>query len=175
MQRTLLAFFINVILPVALAGYSVCQSEPAEKPLKDSQCVVDISHFARTTQTSPEVIRLQSALIDPDISVTQRLILELANRSVGDMGFSRPQLTESSTVTPAQKREAIFYRQYFDGSECTFYEPILLLIQYSMNSNPWPRNMLSHFVRMTINSTATHAAHLLHLLESALNMLICSR
>jgi hypothetical protein len=114
MQRTWLAFFINVILPVALAGYSVCQSEPAEKPLKDSQCVVDISHFARTTQTSPEVIRLQSALIDPDISVTQRLILELANRSVGDMGFSRPQLTESSTVTPAQKREAIFYRQYFD-------------------------------------------------------------
>jgi hypothetical protein len=111
MQRTWLAFLIHAILLLALSVYSVCQSEPAEKPAKGSECVVAISDFPRTPGTSPEVIQLQSALIDPGVPITQQFILELAHKSVGDLGISRPQPATTIaqfTPTPAQRRIASF-------------------------------------------------------------------
>jgi hypothetical protein len=40
---------------------------------------VDVDEFARSSRISPEVIRLQSELIDPDVPVTPQLIFELAH------------------------------------------------------------------------------------------------
>ncbi len=91
MQSPRFAICIYLILPAAFSGYSVCQSERVEQSLKHSECVVDVDQFAQTSRTSPDVIRFQSELINPDVPVTQQLILELADKSVRDVGLSRPQ------------------------------------------------------------------------------------
>jgi hypothetical protein len=115
MQRTWLPLLIDVTLLLALSGYSAGQSERAENHLKDSRCVVEVNHFARTAKTSPDVIRLQSALIDPDVPVTQQFILELAQKSVQDLGIFRPQpdtTLAQSAPTPSQTRFPSFYVQH---------------------------------------------------------------
>jgi len=111
MEKTLRACLTDAVLLAALCGHSVGQSEVPEQAGKTSECVVDIDEFARTSRTSPEVIRLQSELIDPDVPVTPRLILELAHKSVGDFGISRAQ---PPATTPDQTRIASFYGKYLD-------------------------------------------------------------
>jgi|HubBroStandDraft_2_1064218.scaffolds.fasta_scaffold02209_2 hypothetical protein len=111
MEQISQACFIEVVLLVALCGHSVGQSEVAGPAGKTSECVVDVDQFARTSRTSPEVIRLQSELIDPDVPVTPQLILELAHKSVGDIGVPRAQ---PPTTTPEQTRIASFYGRYLD-------------------------------------------------------------
>ena len=112
MQKTCRGCFIVAVLLAALYGQSVGQSEVAESARKKaSECVVDVDEFARTSRTSPEVIRLQAELIDPDVAVTPQLILELAHKSIGDFGISRAQ---PPTTTPEQTRIASFYGQHLD-------------------------------------------------------------
>ena len=122
MQGSWLKSVLVLILLLPLAGYSVCQSVSEEKPLKDSQCVVDVSQFPRASQTSPDVIQLQSALIDPDIPVTQRMIVELARRSLGDVGISRPQ---PPTVNPMPIQIARAHAERLQGMTGDYLDIVL--------------------------------------------------
>jgi hypothetical protein len=111
MGKTWRACFIDAVLLAALSAHSFGQSEAVEQARKTSECVVDVDEFGRTSRTSPEVIRLQSELIDPDVPVTPQLILELAHKSVGDIEISRAQ---PRTTTHDQTPIASFYGKYLD-------------------------------------------------------------
>jgi hypothetical protein len=108
MQKPRLAICTYAILVAAFPGYSLCQSERVEQSLKGSECVVGVGQFAQTSRTSPDVIRLQSELLDPDVPVTLQLILQLADKSARDVGLSRPQ----PVTTLAERRMAKLYARY---------------------------------------------------------------
>lgn len=67
------------------------QASVHEGSLPQPGCAFDISEFGRTSRTSAAVIRLQAELIDPNVPVSQYLILQLANESLTDLeGFYLP-------------------------------------------------------------------------------------
>jgi hypothetical protein len=108
MLRTSLALCFEIVLLLTSPKYVVGQSGTEDKPPKTPDCILDVSDFSRTHETSPEVIRLQSSLVDPDVLVTQQLIMELARKSVGEIEVSRP---DPSTITPAQTQIDSFYME----------------------------------------------------------------
>jgi hypothetical protein len=86
---------VALALTVAGVAPSFGQSEALERGPQPSGCTFDVSQFGRTPHTSPELIRLQSRLIDPAIPVTRQLILEL-NTAAGRDVSSTPAATNGS-------------------------------------------------------------------------------
>jgi hypothetical protein len=64
------------VLTVARVGAG--QSKAPERASELSGCSLDVKQFGRTSQTSPELINLQTRLVDPHFPVTQELILQLS-------------------------------------------------------------------------------------------------
>src|SRR2546430_8623179 len=68
-QTSLVALALTVTGAAPLFG----QSEATERNTQPSGCTFDVSQFGRSPHTSPELMRLESELIDPQVPVTQTL------------------------------------------------------------------------------------------------------
>ena len=83
MKRTLPK--LEFLLVLALTGSC------AAPLFGQTECTFDVSQFGRTQRTSPELVRLQSELIDPHFSVSVQLIQELAAEEEHDGLLGRSQ------------------------------------------------------------------------------------
>jgi len=98
-----------VALAWTVAGIvpSFGKSEALERGPQPSGCTFDISQFGRTPHSSPELIRLQSKLIDPAIPVTQQLILELSTAAGRDVSSIPPATNGSEADRSKGKTRAL--------------------------------------------------------------------
>lgn len=110
MKRTLpkLAFLLVLALTGSCAAPLFGQTE----------CTFDVSQFGRTQRTSPELVRLQSELIDPHFSVSVQLIQELAaeeehDASLGPSESDRP-LTGKGPAMIDVERQRELVGKYLD-------------------------------------------------------------
>src|ERR1700694_559321 len=107
----------TALLVVALA-VGVCtsfgQSGTPEKNTHPSECAFEVSQCGRTPLTSLELIRLESELVDPQVPVTQTLILQLNTQAGRDAFSTVPKSISGQTAKPTGK-EGLRNQDDFSG------------------------------------------------------------
>ena len=89
-----------------------------EKNPHTSECTFEVSQFGRTPLTSPELIRLESELVDPQAPVSQTLILQLNTQADRDVfsaaSKSAPADAASATGKEVPRSQDDFSGKYLD-------------------------------------------------------------
>jgi len=85
-----------------------------QKNTHSSGCAFEVGQFERTSVTSLELIRLESVLIDPQVSISQTHILQL-NTQAGRDVFSAASKSASTHTGPAIGKEAPLRQDDFTG------------------------------------------------------------
>ncbi len=81
MQVTSLRHLFELFVCLALSLASVAQPAQTEAPRDDSPCTATIL-FPQIQQASLEILRFRSELTDPDVAVTQPLIMALSRKTL---------------------------------------------------------------------------------------------
>lgn len=103
------------VLALAVGVYtSFGQPGTPEKNTHPSECTFEVSQFGRTPLTSLELIRLESELIDPQVPVSQTLILQL-NTQAGRDVFSAASKSASTHAASATGKEVPRSQDDFSG------------------------------------------------------------
>ena len=99
-------------------------SAQADNPAAQNSCQFDVKQLGRNAQTSPELIQLESRLVEPDVPISQRLIIELAERSAADATHIPPQpfLAESDRLS-----NGVYSRKY-DEAIAKYLDVLVYLV-----------------------------------------------
>jgi hypothetical protein len=94
------------------------EAQIPEKNTHPSECTLEVNQFGRTPLTSLELIRLESELVDPQVPVSETLILQLNTQAKRDV-YSASSKSSSTHAAPATGKETPrsqddFSAQYLD-------------------------------------------------------------
>jgi hypothetical protein len=103
MRRYLCRTSLVVLALTVGAGPLFGQTETTDGNAQPSGCAFDVSQFGRTPRTSPELVRLESELIDRQVSVSQTLILQLNTQAGRDAFSTAPKSTSAQTAATMGK------------------------------------------------------------------------
>jgi hypothetical protein len=103
MSRHLCRTLLVVLALTFGVGRLFGQTEAPDRSTQPSGCAFDVSQFARTPHTSPELVRLESELIDPQVPVSQTLILQLNTQAGRDAFSTAPKSPPPQTAATIGK------------------------------------------------------------------------